>query len=88
MLQYERDTMMVSKRVAEKVLGVEVVKVHAETQIITGNDGEKWKAFLSVSDSTTFDLLAETKPWMGKYRPELEKIKQSEIGFAQDEWWR
>jgi len=86
-IPYERDTMMVSKRVAEKVLGAEVVKAHAKTQIMTGNDREKWKAFLSVSDSTTFDLLSETKPWVEKYRPELEKIKQSEIGFAQDEWW-
>lgn len=84
----ERGAMMVSKQVAEKMLGAEVVKAYAKAQIMTGNDREKWKTFLSVSDSAPFDLLAETKPWVEKYRPQLEKINQSEIDFTQDEWWR
>ena len=41
-----------------------------------------------MSNSTPFDLLAETKPWVEKYKVDLEKIKQSEVDFTQNEWWR
>lgn len=80
--------MMVSKQFAGEVLGKDVMKAHAEEQIEAGNDPEKWKFFLNVSNSTPFDLLAETKPWVEKYRTELVKIEQGEIDFSKDEWWR
>ncbi len=87
-IPYEKDTMMVSKRVAGQVLGETRVSEYANAQIMTGNDGEKWRFFLRISNSTPFDLLTETKPWVERYKPELLKIKQSEIDFAQNEWWR
>jgi hypothetical protein len=86
-IPYERDAMKVSKHVAEKVLGEDVVKAHAEAQIVAGNDPEKWKFFLSVSNSTPFNLLAETKLWVEKYRTELMRTDQGEVDFAHDEWW-
>jgi glycogen debranching enzyme len=87
-IPYERDTMRVSKRVAGRVLGEDIVKAYAEAQIAAGNDPEKWKFFLSVSCAAPFDLLTETKPWVDKYKAELEKIEQSEVDFSQNEWWR
>jgi hypothetical protein len=87
-IPYERDTMIVSKQVAGEVFGPEVVREYANAQIMTCNDSEKWKFFLSISNSTPSNLLAETKPWVETYKTELLKIKQSDIDFSQNEWWR
>lgn len=89
-LPLEIDTMVVSKRVGELVLGEEVAKVHAEAQIAAGNDPGKWRFFqtLSALHETQFNLLEETKPWVEKYRAELKTIKQRDVDFLQSEWWR
>jgi hypothetical protein len=89
-LPLEMDAMAVSKRVSELVLGEAVIKTYADAQIALGNDPGKWKFFatLSASHLTEPFLLAATKPWVVRYMPELKAIKQRDVDFLQDEWWR
>jgi hypothetical protein len=87
-IPFEKDTMRVSKRVADEILGADAVEAYADAQIAAGNHDEKWKFFRDVSYSTPFDLLAETKPWVETYRTELLKIPQSDVNFRQSEWWK
>ena len=86
-IPFEKDTTRVSKRVAEEILGADAIRAHADAQIAAGNHADKWRFFRDVSYSTPFDLLAETKPWVEKYRTELLGIPQSDVDFAQREWW-
>jgi hypothetical protein len=87
-IPFEKDTTRVSKRVAEEILGADAIKAHTDAQIALGNHAEKWKFFRDVPYSTPFDLLAETKPWVEKYRTELLRIPQSDIDFNLSEWWK
>ena len=84
----EREAIVVSKRVAEDVLGESAVSEHVRLQIETGDAPEDWKFFRDLSQRYPLDLLAETKPWVEEYRPMLVKIKQGEVDFAQNEWWK
>jgi len=83
----EHDAISVSKRVAEELIGAESLAAYADAQIAAQNDPEKWKFFRDLSVSTPFDLLAQTKPWVAKYREHLIGIQQRDVDFAQGEWW-
>lgn len=86
-IPYEKDTTRVSKKVAEEVLGADVVNTHVNAQIAAGNHTEKWMFFQNVSYAMEFDLLEETKRWVERYRTELLKIDQTDVDFRQSEWW-
>jgi hypothetical protein len=87
-IPYERDTTTVSKQVATKIHGEQIVQGYAEAQIAAGIDPDKWESFLKLPHRTPFNLLDETKLWVEKYQFELEMMEQTEIDFTQDEWWR
>jgi hypothetical protein len=44
----EREAMIVSKRIAENLLGVHTVAKLAKEQIAAGSDGPKWEFFLGL----------------------------------------
>jgi hypothetical protein len=87
-IPHEHDAMMVSKRVAEAVVGTEVVSKHAASRIAAEDDALYWKYFESLSTEIPFDLLVETIPWVDKYRSQLRALAQTKIDFSQSEWWR
>jgi len=80
--------MIISKRVAEAVLGPEVVSKHAESRIAAQDDPLYWEYFQSLNADVSFDLLDQTIPWVNKFRPHLLGLQQSTVDFSQSEWWR
>jgi hypothetical protein len=87
-IPHETNAMIVSRRVAEGVLGTEVVSKHAGSSIAAQDDVGYWEYFLSLSPQISFDLLAETIPWVDRYRPQLLTLQQSKVDFSQSDWWR
>lgn len=85
----EREANIVSKRVAERICGVEAVHTFAETQVRLMHDlGEieqrdRWIFFRDTPSSTPFDLLEATNPLVQKYKSVLD----FGIDVDQDEWW-
>ncbi|HXX43221.1 MAG TPA: hypothetical protein VEJ38_00735 [Candidatus Acidoferrales bacterium] len=86
-IPYEIDAMLASKRVAEKVLGGTAVKAHALAQIQLGGTKEEWEFFDRLSQRP-FDLLEESKPWVEEYRAKLQLLKQNDVDFTVEEWWK
>jgi len=87
-IPYEQDAMIVSKRVAEAVIGPEAVRQHVDLQISAATAVLYWRYFQRLSSSTPFDLLAETIPLVDKYRPQLLQLRQTKVDFTESEWWR
>jgi hypothetical protein len=87
-IPHEQDAMLVSKRVAEAVLGTEVVSQHVESRIAAQDDLLYWQYFQNLSADSPFDLLAQTIPWVDKYRPQLLALQQTKVDFSQTEWWQ
>jgi hypothetical protein len=87
-IPHEQDAMIISKRVAEAVLGPEVVSKHAESRIAAQDDPLYWEYFQSLNADVSFDLLDQTIPWVNKFRPQLLGLQQSTVDFSQSEWWR
>ena len=56
----EREAMIVSKSVAESLMGQRAVMQFAEAQIAANNDVEKWKFFMSLTPSDTCNLIEGT----------------------------
>lgn len=84
----EREAMIVSKRVAENILGVEAVNKFLDTTVPGGNDEEEWKFFGGLSATATYDLLQNTIRLVENYRQQLSSLAQgSGVDFAQPEWW-
>jgi hypothetical protein len=86
-IPHEHDAMLVSKRIGEAVLGKDAVLEHANSQIAAGCDAGYWECFLVLSTSATFDLLKETDSLVQRYRPQLCRLRQTEVDFAQCDWW-
>jgi hypothetical protein len=87
-IPHEQDAMMVSKRVAEAVVGPDAVSSHAVSRIAAEDDVLYWKYFQGLSRPASFDLLEQTIPWVDKYRAQLLRLQQSEVDFSKPEWWR
>ena len=87
-IPHEQEAMMVSKRVAEVVLGKDAVGEYITSRIVAEDDPHYWEYFQSLSPHTTFDLCAETIRWVDRYRPKLLGLGQSKVDFSQSEWWR
>jgi hypothetical protein len=67
----EREAIIVSKSVAQAILGAEVVKEFVEAQIVDGSDREEWEFFRAPSSSASCNILSETDSLAKKYRPQL-----------------
>jgi hypothetical protein len=87
-IPYEQDAMLVSKRVAEAVLGTEVVSQHVASRIAAEDDLLYWQYFQTLSADSPFNLLAETIPWVDKYLPQLQALEQTKVDFSHAEWWK
>ncbi len=88
----EREAMIVSKRVAEKVLGVQQVKGFSETRVLADRrDKEEWQVFGSLSSSEEYRLLDETIPLVETYRQRLMELETDEedvqVDFSRGDWW-
>lgn len=92
-IPHEHEAQLRSKRVSVAVLGAEAVNDHAQQKIAANHDPGKWTFFQSLSVDAPFDLLEATKPWVEKYRADLQEVRQDirpdrRIDFNQREWWR
>jgi hypothetical protein len=87
-IPHEQDAMIVSKRVAEVVVGTDVVSAHAASRIADKDDVLYWKYFGSLPSARSFDLLKETIPWVDRYWPQLVGLRQSAVDFSRVEWWQ
>jgi hypothetical protein len=86
-LPHEQDAMIASKRLAETVLGAEVVGRYVKSRIDAGEDVAYRGYFQGLSPSADFDLLAQTVPWVERYRTHLVGIEQREVDFSRFDWW-
>jgi hypothetical protein len=86
-IPHEQDAMIVSKRVAETVIGTDAVCAHVAARIAAKDDESYWRYFRGLSSQASFDLVAETIPWVDKYRTHLLRIQQSDVDFSEDKWW-
>lgn len=89
----EHEAQLNSRCISIDLLGKAVVDAHAAAKIRDNHDADKWRFFLNLSTSATFDLLQETKPWVERYRGGLQGLDQNiepeyQIDFTQPEWWR
>ncbi len=92
----ERQAMIVSKRVAESILGVERLTTFVDKKVREGVHKEEWLFFSELSSSLDYPLLDETVSLVNTYRPQLLKLQQSraeageepELDFSQTEWWK
>jgi hypothetical protein len=83
---HERDARIVSKRVAENLLGSEAVRQYIDAKIaeFTG-DADDWKCIQALTTSAPFDLARETRlffPQLKNYRAELERVLRSLQGYS------
>jgi hypothetical protein len=88
----EHEAQLNSQRVAIDVLGEAVVDAHAATKIQDNHDPDKWRFFQSLAGSSTYDLLAATKPWVDRCRLGLQMLDQDidleyQIDFTKPDWW-
>ncbi len=85
----EREAMMVSKRVAESVLGVPVVRASVDSLIANGPHREEWKFFRDLAPPTPYDWLIETDRLVQRYREKLLSLKDRppDINFSKSDWW-
>jgi hypothetical protein len=90
-LPCEYEAQLISKRVANGILGVDVVTNYAEQKIQEENDPEKWSFFQGLDPEESFNLLDRTKPWVNEYREVLKErfpAQSSEApDFIKDNWW-
>jgi len=91
-IPYNREAMIVAKRAAESVCGVQVVKAFIAAQIADGKSSKNiskaqlWEWVRTLKPSTRYDLLKETDQLVQKYKPQLQGLK-SDIDFSKAKWW-
>jgi hypothetical protein len=85
----EREANIVSKRVAEKVCGVEKVNKFAEERVRfmdecgQHEERDRWIFFRDIPSSTPFNLLDATLPLVEKYR----RVLDFRMDVEKPEWW-
>lgn len=67
----EHEAQLVSKRVAEQIVGAKEVRQYAQERINADDDAEKWQFFLGLDATSDFDFLQQTASWIAKYQQEL-----------------
>jgi hypothetical protein len=100
-LPHEQDANIVSKRVAEKVFGAELVRQYAETQIKFFEDMSRygysdasselirWQFFQNCDSSVPYDLQAKTIPFFEQFRSKItpQLAKQFGLDILKEQWW-
>jgi len=85
----EKDANIVAKRVAERVCGVEAVRVFAEEQLRLmrelgeNEEAARWVFFRDVPSSTQYDLLEETRRLVKEYKDRIV----FEMDVEAPAWW-
>ena len=91
-LPNNREAMIVAKRVAEAVCGIDAVRDFIDAQIANGKSNNNisktqlWMWVRGLSPSTSCDLLNETDRLVQKYKLQLQNLK-SNIDFSTPKWW-
>ena len=91
-IPYNREAMIVSKRVAEAVCEADKVREFIDAQILDSersnniSKNELWRCFRSLPSSRTYDLRHETDVLVQKYRSQLSELG-TKIDFASSKWW-
>ncbi len=91
-LPNNQEAMIVAKRAAESICGVEAVKAFIAAQIADGKSSKNiskaqlWEWVRTLTPSTRYDLLKETDRLVQKYKPQLQGLK-SDIDFSKAKWW-
>jgi hypothetical protein len=97
----EQDANVVSKRIAEKVFGPDLVRKYAEAQIKLFEDMSRygdsdarselirWQFFLHYDSSVPYDLKARTIPFFEQYKPKITAALAKNYGLdiSQEQWW-
>jgi hypothetical protein len=89
----EHEAQLQSKKAAVALLGADMVTAHAQLKIDANHDRGKWEFFQALSVNDSFNVLEATKPWVDKYRSDLQALEQNispkyQVDFKQQEWWR
>ncbi len=91
-IPYNREAMIVSKRVAESICGKEAVRDFIAAQIADGkskNNVSKvqlWMWVRTLTPSTPYNLLKATDQLVQKHKLQLQSLK-SDIDFSAVKWW-
>jgi hypothetical protein len=93
----EYEALLVSKRVAETVIGRDEIRVYAEQErdrelVECKGDLKKWEFFLCLDVDEEFDLLKRTtslvnerREYLGEYFP---ACSSDDPDYSKEEWWR
>ncbi len=91
---HERDAMMISKQIAEKVFGEQTVSafIANEAKTLDCKKKELWNFYRDLHPSG-FDFLTETRRMVENYRPRLLSLEESSretlsVDFSVSEWWK
>jgi hypothetical protein len=86
----EYEAQLVSKKVANLVLGADLVFDYAEKHVRENNDSEKWEFFKGLDPKESFDLIERINPWVNKYREVLKEqfpaYNSEEPDFEKAKW--
>ncbi|HEY1755199.1 MAG TPA: hypothetical protein VGG72_07355 [Bryobacteraceae bacterium] len=84
---HKREARIVSKRVAEKLLGPEVVAEYIKEKIaerVTENDVVDWECIQGLVTSAPYDLARETRLLFSRLRNYREQVERSLKGYGDD----
>lgn len=85
----EHDAIMVSKRVAESVLGVTAMNASVNSLAVNGPHRNEWVFFRDLGPLSPYDWLIETDRLVPRYRENLlsQKDRPPGIDFNKTNWW-
>lgn len=89
----EYEAQLVSKRVAEAVLGLDEVARYTSERIEAGDDPHKWQFFQELDVSQHYDFVDQTRRMVERYRGKLDALYReqprgdSEPDFTRAVWW-
>jgi len=91
-IPFNREAMIVAKKVAIAVCGEKAVAEFVEAQIADGRNSkntskeQQWLCFREITISTSYDSCKETDRLVQKYKQQLLALK-SGIDFSKPKWW-
>jgi hypothetical protein len=91
-IPYNREAMIISKRVAEKVFGKEAVTEFMGQQVMGAvksknwQKKQSWEFYRDLAPETDYNLIDETDKFVRHYRTQLLTLKSS-VDFSRHDWW-
>jgi hypothetical protein len=76
----EHEAQLVSKRVAEAILGSEEVGRYASEEIRSGNDPQKWTFFQGLDTSQEYDFAENTRQMERTFKGKLDALYRKQCG--------